>query len=103
MTLEEFTTLRRDELREFFAARFGSHWTRIVANHVGFHPRTFEYWKNSPPTSLYRQLLTLEKWARSIGFLPSTDEELQSRIQRHEEFQRAAAAEIQERKRNEIE
>jgi hypothetical protein len=105
MTLQDFTTRRRDELSEFFKARFGCHWRQIVARQVGLHPRTFQYWKYARATSLYRQLLKLEEWARSVGFQSPLDQEFQTRLEEHQKFQKAAQEAIQEHesKRNQSE
>src|SRR5260370_42408320 len=96
MTLETFTVRRRDELLEFFQVRFGPQWRQIVARQAGLHPRTFQYWKYAHATSLYRQLLKLEGWARSVGFQSPLDQEFQTRLETHQKFQEAAKEAIEE-------
>src|SRR5687768_16539571 len=95
MTLEEFTTLRRDELIRFFEARFGRRWRQIVAHQAGLHPRTFQYWKYSRASSLYRRLIKLERWARSVGFESGTDEKVHDRILALQKLKQAAKQEIE--------
>lgn len=103
MTLEEFTSLRRDELVAWFKARFGRHWRQIVARQSGEHPRAFDRWRSAPPGSLYRQIDRLDQWARSIGFRSATDDRVQERLRAYQVFKKAAAqeVEIEQQKRNE--
>jgi hypothetical protein len=98
VTLEQFTNFRRDELIAFFRVRFGRSWRQVVARQTNMHPRSFQRWNGAPPTSLYRQIHKLERWARSIGFQASTDAEVQAAIQAHERFKAEAAEAIESAK-----
>ena len=95
MTLGDFTILRRDELLAFFRARYGRRWRKIVARQANMHPRCFERWKGVPPLSIFRQILKLETWARSVGFNSATDAEVQAALREHKEFVKAAAQEVE--------
>jgi hypothetical protein len=94
MKLEEFTILRRDELVEWFKARFGRHWRQIVTRQSGEHPRAFDRWRSTPPGSLYRQIDRLDRWARSIGFQSPTDDRVQERLLAYQAFKKAAEQQI---------
>jgi len=96
MTLEEMTILRRDELLTFFKARYGSRWRQVVTNQVGLHPRSFQYWKYAKATSLYGQLIKLERWARTVGFQSALDETFQDRQGAHAAFKNDAAKAVSE-------
>src|SRR5262249_49873071 len=97
MTLEQFTTRRKEELIAFFEARFGTHWRQIVAIQTKTHPRTFQRWKGRTAVSLYRQIQELEAWARSIGFQSAVDETVQAALKRYDEFAQRAAHEVERR------
>jgi hypothetical protein len=94
MTLGDFTILRRDELLAFFRARYGRPWRKIVARQANMHPRCFERWKGVPPLSIFRQILRLEAWARSVGFSSATDVEVQAALREHKQFVEAAEQEV---------
>jgi hypothetical protein len=103
MTLEQFTTFRREELVAWFKARFGRRWRQAVSRQSGEHPRAFDRWPSAPPGSLYRQIDRLDRWARSIGFQSATDDRVQERLRAYEAFKKAAAqeVEIEQQKRDE--
>ena len=103
MTLEEFTNLRRDELVEWFKARFGRHWRQAVSRQSGEHPRAFDRWPSAPPGSLYRQIDRLDRWARSIGFESVLDERVQERLRAYQVLKKAAAQEIENEQLKRIE
>jgi hypothetical protein len=99
MTLQDFTILRRDELVAFFRERFGKPWCKIVSIQAGMHPRWYDRWKGVSPLSLYRQINKLDTWARSIGFKPASDAEVERALQAHKDFKEAATRAIEETKR----
>jgi hypothetical protein len=103
MTLEEFTSLRQEELVAFFKARFGKHWRRVVATQAHMHPRWFERWKGLAPLSMYRQIHKLDVWARSIGFESATGAKVHASLRADREFKEAATQAIEECKRNQAE
>ena len=94
MTAKEFLELRRDELRDFFAGRFGYHWRNTVAHQTEVSARVFQKWYQLPPGSLFKLILRLEAYARSVGFESPADEPVRSAIEQREQLRQAAKAEL---------
>jgi hypothetical protein len=94
MNASELVELRRDELRDFFAGRFGLNWRQIVALQADVHPRSFQLWYHLPSTRLFKLVTQVEAYARKIGFTSASDQPLAAALKRRKKLRAAAKAEV---------
>jgi hypothetical protein len=72
MRADELLLRRAEELRQFFRARFGSRWRRMVTQKLGQSRAML--WPSQWKGSSVKAVWAAEEWARSLGFVPRDEQ-----------------------------